>query len=128
MNIEEIVLKVIVIGTSGVGKSSLVYYFQNQTFSDKIQSTTGVEYSFKNLIKEGKNLKLHIWDTAGQERFKSITKSYYRGSLGALIVFDLSSYASFEESLNWYEMAREVCGDKLSGVLVGNKSDLSETR
>lgn len=128
MNFEEITLKVIIIGSTAVGKSSLVYYFVNSKPSHHLQQTTGVEYSSKVLQTKQAKVKLHLWDTAGQERFKSITKSYYRGSQGAILVFDLTSQSSFEEVKSWYQLAMEICGEKLTGVLVGNKLDLEEKR
>lgn len=76
------------------------------------------------MIKEGRPIKLHLWDTAGQERFKSITQTYYRGAVGAVVVFDLTNQKSFESAKSWLSLARQVCGESLSVVLVGNKSDL----
>lgn len=124
MKKEEYVLKIIIIGTSSVGKTSLVHYYLHSSFNNYVQQTTGVEYSSKTLLKQNKIIKLQIWDTAGQERFKSITKTYYRGAVGCIVMFDLTNKKSFENSMEWYELAREVCGNNLSSVFVGNKRDL----
>ena len=126
MKKEEYVLKIIIIGTTSVGKTSLVHYYLHSSFNDYVQQTTGVEYSSKTLIKQNKIIKLQIWDTAGQERFKSITKTYYRGAVGCIVMFDLTNKKSFENSMEWYKLAQEVCGNNLSTIFVGNKRDLED--
>ena len=125
---EEYLVKVIIIGSASVGKSSLVHYYTHNEFSSKLMQTTGVEYSSKTVMHKDSHVKLQLWDTAGQERFKSITKTYYRGAKGALLVFDLTSRASFIQCKEWYALALEVCGNAFGCVLVGNKKDLTEER
>ena len=125
---EEYILKVIIIGSASVGKSSLVHHFLHNEFSSKLMQTTGVEYSSKTVMHKDSPVKLQLWDTAGQERFKSITKTYYRGAKGALLVFDLTSRASFIQCKEWFSLAIEVCGEAFACVLVGNKKDLEEQR
>ena len=125
---EEYILKMIVIGSASVGKSSLVHHYVHGSFSNSLMQTTGVEYSSKSLLFQSHTLKLQIWDTAGQERFKSITKTYYRGAKGALIVFDLTSKASFLQCREWLSLLDEVCGQAIGCVLIGNKKDLEEQR
>ena len=125
---EEYILKTIIIGSASVGKSSLVHHYVFGEYSGNLNQTTGVEYSSKNTTHQGKQIKLQIWDTAGQERFKSITKTYYRGAKGALLVFDLTSRASFIQCKEWFSLANEVCGEGLGCVLIGNKKDLESLR
>ena len=126
--IEEYIVKTIIIGCSSVGKTSLVHYFINNEFGGNLLQTTGVEYSSKSIIYNDKEVKLQLWDTAGQERFKSITKTYYRGAKGAVLVFDLTSKYSFTQAKEWFKLAKEVCGESFGCVLVGNKKDLEDNR
>ena len=125
---EEYIIKVIIIGSASVGKSTLVHHFVHNEFQSKLMQTTGVEYSSKTIMRKDNQVKLQLWDTAGQERFKSITKTYYRGAKGALLVFDLTSRASFIQCKEWYSLAVEVCGSAFGCVLVGNKKDLEDER
>ena len=106
----------------------MVHHYTHNEFSSKLMQTTGVEYSSKTVMHKDSPVKLQLWDTAGQERFKSITKTYYRGAKGALLVFDLTSRASFIQCKEWYTLAVEVCGNALACVLVGNKKDLEDRR
>ena len=106
----------------------MVHHYTHNEFSSKLMQTTGVEYSSKTVMHNESPVKLQLWDTAGQERFKSITKTYYRGAKGALLVFDLTSRASFIQCKEWYSLAVEVCGGALACVLVGNKKDLEDRR
>ena len=123
------VFKVIVIGYQNSGKTTLVNHYTTGSFNPHLHSTTGIEYSSKDVtLDNGLTVKLQIWDTAGQERFRSLTKTYYRGSVGAVVLFDLTSSESFEKSIEWYKLALEICGKSLSVVFVGNKRDLADKR
>ena len=95
--------KLVLIGDSGVGKSSLLLRFADDSFSENYISTIGVDFRFKTLAVDGKAVKLQIWDTAGQERFKTITGAYYRGADGIMMVFDKTNQDSFKHIPQWME-------------------------
>ena len=119
--------KLLIIGESGVGKTSILLRFTDDYFSDKFMSTIGVDFKVKELEVDGKHVKLQIWDSAGQERFRNITMSYYRNSSGIIIVYDVTNHTSFDHVNNWIEEVRKyVPGSPL--MLVGNKADLEDER
>ena len=89
-------VKIVLIGDSGVGKTSLVYRFVINQFDETKESTMGAGFMTKMLSSQGQNIRFMIWDTAGQEAFKSITRSYYRSAAGGLLVYDITNLASFE--------------------------------
>jgi small GTP-binding protein len=120
------ILKLIVIGNSGVGKTNIIKRFKNDDFEMNSRSTVGFEFISKDIIIQDKKIKLQIWDTAGQERYKSITSSFFRGCHGIVAVFDLTKYQSFESIDQWVKDAREISGSEISIFLVGNKSDLRD--
>jgi Ras-related protein Rab-11A len=123
------VIKVVLIGDSSVGKTNILSRFCRDEYIHNSQSTVGVEFASKVIeIENGKKIKLQIWDTAGQERFKSITNTYYYRSQGALIVFDIFKYSSFESVDRWVSQVRQYAGDDVIAILVGNKSDLKNSR
>ena len=126
----EYIFKIILIGSSGVGKSSLIQRYTQKTFEDVYDCTIGVDFFTKTIDVNGKTVKLQIWDTAGTEKYRSITSSYYRGSHCALIVFDLTSKDSFESLPTWIENYYKNCNQEFDKnvILVGNKIDLSEKR
>ena len=121
--------KIIVLGSKGVGKSSLLKRFQFEEFEDVPSHTIGVGFSTHNM-KIGRNsVQLTLWDTAGEERFKSLTSQYYRNADAAIVVFDLTSRKSFEEVRDhWIKAFRKVVGSTTYITLVGNKCDLLEER
>lgn len=90
--------------------------------------TIGVEFGSKIVNIGGKSTKLQIWDTAGQERFRSVTRSYYRGAAGALLVYDITSRDSFNALANWLRDARTLASPNIVILLVGNKKDLEDSR
>lgn len=97
-------------------------------FRNQHEPTLGVEFGSKTINVEGKSVKLQIWDTAGQESFKSITRAYYKGSIGTILVFDISNQQSFEDLKNWLHELSNHSHQKMSIILVGNKKDLSNDR
>eukprot|EP01094_Clydonella_sp_ATCC50884_P000757 TRINITY_DN10580_c0_g1_i1.p1 TRINITY_DN10580_c0_g1~~TRINITY_DN10580_c0_g1_i1.p1 ORF type:complete len:230 (-),score=77.33 TRINITY_DN10580_c0_g1_i1:375-980(-) len=121
------VFKYIVIGPSGVGKSCLLLQFTDQKFVAHHELTIGVEFGIRSLDIESDHVKLQIWDTAGQESFRSITNSYYRGSHGALIVYDITNRDSFQFMRSWLDDVRASAPNCVV-VLAGNKSDLEDQR
>lgn len=116
-------LKILVIGESAVGKSALLLRYTENTFTTSFMTTIGVDFKNKAIEIDGHNVKLQIWDTAGQEKFKAITKAYYRGAHGILVVFDISNMDSFTKTEGWIESIREANKD-IDILLIGNKADL----
>jgi small GTP-binding protein len=119
----------IIIGDSEVGKSSILLQFTEEQFNDTHEMTIGVEMGSRSVQANGKQIKLEIWDTAGQESYLSITRSYYRGADGCLLVFDISSKTSFENLSMWLSEARQNSNNpNLVILMIGNKADLETTR
>jgi len=120
--------KVVLIGDSGVGKSNLLSRFTRNEFNLETKSTIGVEFATRSIQTEGKTVKAQIWDTAGQERYRAITSAYYRGAVGALLVYDISKHATFKNVERWLQELRENADRNIVIMLVGNKSDLRHLR
>ena len=110
------------------GKSNLLLRYVKNDFSSEMKSTVGVEFGSKILKILGINVKVQIWDTAGQERYRSVTSSYYKGSKGVLIVYDISNYNSFESVDRWINEFRMKSEENSAIILVGNKNDIEEER
>ena len=121
-------LKYIIIGDAAVGKSNLLLRFAQDDFKSEYQRTIGVEFGAKNIEIANKKFRLQIWDTAGQEKYRSITRAYYKNSVCAILVYDISNRESFEHISNWVEDCTAQSPKTVFMVLVGNKSDLSEYR
>ncbi|KAF8530952.1 ras-domain-containing protein [Gautieria morchelliformis] len=124
----DFLLKFIIIGEAGTGKSCLLHHFTQNTFKEHSQHTIGVEFSSRTVNVGEKRVKLQLWDTAGQERFRSVTRSYYRGAAGAILVYDITDRASFVNLSRWLGDARALASPHLATVLVGNKSDREDER
>nr|ABD65429.1 Rab2 [Suberites domuncula] len=120
--------KYIIIGDTGVGKSCLLLQFTDKRFQPVHDLTIGVEFGARMINIEGKQIKLQIWDTAGQESFRSITRSYYRGAAGALLVYDITRRETFDHLTTWLEDARQHSSSNMVIMLIGNKSDLDAKR
>lgn len=120
--------KVVLIGDSGVGKSNLLSRFTRNEFNLESKSTIGVEFATKSINVDGKVVKAQIWDTAGQERYRAITSAYYRGAVGALLVYDISKHITFENVERWLKELRDHAEPNIVVMLVGNKSDLRHRR
>eukprot|EP00283_Hemiselmis_rufescens_P007766 CAMPEP_0173434162 /NCGR_PEP_ID=MMETSP1357-20121228/12148_1 /TAXON_ID=77926 /ORGANISM="Hemiselmis rufescens, Strain PCC563" /LENGTH=221 /DNA_ID=CAMNT_0014398973 /DNA_START=70 /DNA_END=733 /DNA_ORIENTATION=- len=120
--------KYIIIGDTGVGKSCLLLQFTDKRFQPVHDLTIGVEFGARTVSVDGKSIKLQIWDTAGQESFRSITRSYYRGAAGALLVYDLSRRETFDHLAGWLDDAKQHCSPHMVIMLCGNKSDLDSRR
>lgn len=120
--------KILLIGNSGVGKSSLLLRFADDTFTDNFMPTIGVDFKIRTLEVDGKTIKLQIWDTAGQERFKTITSSYYKGAHGIIVVYDITDKESFKNIDTWMNEVEKHASDNVSRILCGNKSDMEESR
>ncbi|XP_055331627.1 transcription factor Sox-10-like [Paramacrobiotus metropolitanus] len=122
--------KVVIIGDSGVGKSNLLSRFTKNEFNHEynIRSTIGVEFAARIVEIEGHLIKAQFWDTAGQERFRAIGSAYYRGAMGALLVFDITNFSSFDNADAWLKDFRNSTSDDVVVMLIGNKSDLQARR
>ncbi|KAK9754741.1 Ras family [Popillia japonica] len=120
--------KVVLIGDSGVGKSNLLSRFTRNEFNLESKSTIGVEFATRSIQVDGKTIKAQIWDTAGQERYRAITAAYYRGAVGALLVYDIAKHLTYENVERWLRELRDHADQNIVIMLVGNKSDLRHLR
>lgn len=121
--------KFIIIGSASVGKSAILFQFTESKFSNDYNMTIGVEYGSRNIdISKKKNIKLQIWDTAGQETFRSIARAYYRGAVGVLLVYDITSKKTFLELQSWLKDLKENNNQEMVIMLIGNKTDLENKR
>lgn len=120
--------KVVLIGDSGVGKSNLLSRFTRNEFNLESKSTIGVEFATRSIQVDGKTIKAQIWDTAGQERYRAITSAYYRGAVGALLVYDIAKHLTYENVERWLKELRDHADNNIVIMLVGNKSDLRHLR
>jgi len=122
------IFKLILIGNSGVGKSSILQRYMNKTFEESYKCTIGVDFLMKSIEVKGKTVKLQLWDTAGQEKYKSMVSSYYRGANVALVVFDITSRSSFESLPLWIENYYKNGPEQKNIILIGNKKDMADQR
>merc|ERR1711977_319999 len=120
--------KYIIIGDTGVGKSCLLLQFTDRRFQPIHDLTIGVEFGARMITIDKKQIKLQIWDTAGQESFRSITRSYYRGAAGALLVYDITRRETFTHLTSWLEESRQHASPNMTIMLIGNKCDDEEKR
>lgn len=116
------------IGDSGVGKSNLLCRFTKNDFMMDSKSTIGVDFAARTVKIEGKIIKAQMWDTAGQERYRAINSAYYRGAVGALLVYDITKKQTFDNVPRWLSEVREHADEDIIVLLVGNKSDLRHIR
>ncbi|KAJ0961730.1 hypothetical protein J5N97_000049 [Dioscorea zingiberensis] len=122
------VFKVVLIGDSAVGKSQLLARFSRNEFSLDSKATIGVEFQTRTLAIDHKTVKAQIWDTAGQERYRAVTSAYYRGAVGAMLVYDITKRQSFDHVARWLEELRGHADKNIVIMLIGNKSDLGTLR
>ncbi|XP_075508811.1 ras-related protein RABA4d-like [Primulina tabacum] len=122
------VFKIVLIGDSAVGKSQLLGRFARNEFSLESKATIGVEFQTKTLVIDNKTVKAQIWDTAGQERYRAVTSAYYRGAVGAMLVYDMTKRQSFDHMARWLEELRGHADKNIVIMLIGNKCDLGTLR
>ncbi|KAL3369431.1 hypothetical protein AABB24_009997 [Solanum stoloniferum] len=125
---EDYLFKIVLIGDSAVGKSNLLARFARDEFYPNSKSTIGVEFQTQKININGKEVKAQIWDTAGQERFRAVTSAYYRGAVGALLVYDISRRLTFDNIGRWLNELQTHSDMNVVIILVGNKSDLKDAR
>ncbi|KAI9162034.1 hypothetical protein LWI28_023114 [Acer negundo] len=125
---EDYLFKIVLIGDSAVGKSNLLARFARNEFYPNSKSTIGVEFQTQKMEINRKEIKAQIWDTAGQERFRAVTSAYYRGAVGALLVYDISRRQTFDSIGRWLNELHTHSDMNVVTILVGNKSDLKDAR
>ena len=124
----DMVVKIVVIGDSNVGKSNIVNRYTKDKFTEETKSTIGVEFGTKKIEIDNVKIKAQIWDTAGQERYKSVTNVYYKSAKGAIVVFDITEPESFSNVDEWIKELKTKADEECVIILVGNKIDLEHLR
>lgn len=124
----ELNAKLLILGDSSVGKSSLLMRYVEDQFSDTITTTVGIDYKMKKVKVDNLDMKLQIWDTAGQEKYRSLANNFYKNSMGVLLVFDLTNPNSFDNVRNWIRQIKKNADENVCRMLLANKADLKERR
>jgi Ras-related protein Rab-1A len=122
------IFKVLLIGNSDVGKSSLILRYVDQIWNDVFVPTIGVDFKVKSLEVDKKLVKMQIWDTAGQEKFNSIISNYYKGTDVGIFVYAIDNEKSFQDVENWFKNLKENTSDKTLNILIGNKRDIDDEK
>ncbi|CAF2094045.1 hypothetical protein BRARA_E00340 [Brassica rapa] len=125
---EEYLFKIVIIGDSAVGKSNLLTRYARNEFNPNSKATIGVEFQTQSMLIDNKEVKAQIWDTAGQERFRAVTSAYYRGAVGALVVYDITRTSTFENVGRWLDELNTHSDTTVAKMLIGNKCDLESIR
>ena len=121
--------KILILGDTQVGKSCFLTRYADNSFQDEYLSTIGMDYKIKNYqAEDGSTIKLYIWDTAGQDRFRSITRNYYKGADGIILIYDITKQDTFENVRNWINNIKDEAPDRVVLILVGNKVDDERNR
>ena len=121
-------IKIMLIGDSTVGKTSLIRKYCENEFSETYITTVGIDFQIKYLDINNKKIKLQIWDTAGQERYQTVAKNYFNSSNGFIIVYDIAQRSTFDSVYNWVEQIKELAPSHIKIVIFGNKTDLNSNR
>ena len=121
-------LKYVIIGDSGVGKSNILLQYINGKFVEDFKATVGVEFGAKNIEINNRIYRIQVWDTAGQEQFRSIARAYYKNSVCACIVYDITNRNSFNSIQNWIDDCTKQTPKSILLILIGNKNDLNDKR
>ena len=126
---DDSVYKVLILGDSSVGKTCFLLKYTDKVFNEVYMSTIGLDYRLKTLtLKDGKKVKLQIWDTAGQDRFRTITKNYYKGAHGIILIYDVTNTDTYDNVENWISQIKEEASPNVVIYLVGNKVDMEDKR
>lgn len=120
--------KLLLIGDSGVGKTSVLFRFSDDAFNSTFISTIGIDFKIRTIELGDKKIKLQIWDTAGQERFRTITTAYYRGAMGILLVYDITNEKSFDNIKTWIKNIEQHASADVEKMILGNKCDMEDKR
>nr|XP_022309352.1 ras-related protein Rab-8A-like isoform X2 [Crassostrea virginica] len=121
-------VKLMLIGDTAVGKTSILVRFIKEVFDPIFITTIGIDFKIRTIELDGKKIKLQIWDTAGQERFRTITTAYYRGAMGIMLVYDITNEKSFENIRNWIRNIEEHASQDVDKMILGNKCDMNDKR
>ena len=124
----DMIMKLLLVGDSGVGKSCLLLRFVEDKFNPSFITTIGIDFKIRTIESKGKKIKLQVWDTAGQERFRTITTAYYRGAMGIVLIYDVTDVRSFENVETWYQTVTQHANEDAQIFLVGNKCDDDSSR
>ena len=124
----DMVFKIVLIGDSFVGKSNILSKYLKNEFNEDSKATVGVEFGSKSFSIDNRSIKAQIWDTAGQERYKAITNAYYKGALGAFLVYDITRKETFDSVDKWIPELKANGSKNMSILIIGNKSDLEDKR
>ena len=124
----DILIKVVIVGDSSVGKTNLLSRFVNNSFNQNSRNTIGVDFSAVDLSINGQNIKAQFWDTAGQEKYRSIASAYYKNAQGIIITYDVTREQTFKNVNSWYNELREQGEPDVEIILIGNKIDLESER
>ena len=129
MSKKESLYKILILGDSTVGKTCFLTRYADNTFQENQMATLGVDYKLKNVkMEDGNTVKLQIWDTAGQDRFHSLTRNYFKGAHGIILLYDITTQLSFDNVSKWIKQIKEDASEKVVIILVGNKIDLEHKR
>ena len=129
MSKKESLYKILILGDSTVGKTCFLTRYADNTFQENQMATLGVDYKLKNVkMEDGNTVKLQIWDTAGQDRFHSLTRNYFKGAHGIILLYDITTQSSFDNVSKWIKQIKEDASEKVVIILVGNKIDLEHKR
>ncbi|KAF7703021.1 ras-related protein Rab-3B [Silurus meridionalis] len=120
--------KLLIIGNSSVGKTSFLFRYADDSFSNSFVSTVGIDFKVKTVYRNEKRVKLQIWDTAGQERYRTITTAYYRGAMGFILMYDITNEESYNAVQDWATQIKTYSWDNAQVILVGNKCDMADER
>ena len=121
---KELLYKILLLGDSSVGKTCFLMRYTDNTYQEIHMSTIGIDNKFKDVeLEDGKKVKIQIWDTAGQDRFRSITRNYYKGANGIVLIFDVTNKKSYENVKNWVKQIKEEVSSRVTIILVANKID-----
>ena len=124
---DELVYKVLLLGDSSVGKTCFLLRYCDKSFQEAHLSTIGLDYRLKSMtLQNDKKIKLQIWYTAGQDRFRAITKNYYKGANGIILIYDVTNKQSYENVKNWLTQIKEEANPNVIIYLAGNKIDVEE--
>mmetsp|Transcript_20561 Transcript_20561/g.36530 ORF Transcript_20561/g.36530 Transcript_20561/m.36530 type:complete len:217 (-) Transcript_20561:334-984(-) len=121
-------MKILLLGDSGVGKTCLALRFVGETFQKSFKVTVGIDFKVKEFEVDNKPVKVQIWDTAGQERFRSVATNYYRKAAGVVLVYDVNNLESFRNLENWMELLDQHTDEGIAKILVGNKMDMTDEK
>jgi len=121
-------LKILLVGNAGVGKTSMAFRATNDTFDTEVIATLGIDFKTKFVNVSNKTVKLQIWDTSGQERYQAVTTHFFRGAKGALLVYDITNQKSFQAVASWLESIQDHSDPEIEIIIIGNKCDKENKR